>query len=288
MQGFRVAAALAMLLAAATVAGEESTIERGEYLIAAGGCVDCHTDEGKDASPFAGGRPIESPFGIFYSPNITPDVETGIGAWSDDQFVNAFWEGVSPDGDHYYPAFPFTSYTGVTRVDLLAMKQYLFSLEPVTHKPPEHDLAWYISTRMAAGAWKFMNFDSERFVRNESESEQWNRGAYLVRHLGHCGECHTPRSSLGALQYEDELAGNPDGPDDENIPNITSHKSDGIGKWSVSDIEYFLDMGMLPDGDFVGSSMSAVIDNNTAKLTPDDRIAIATYLKSVMPRPQME
>jgi len=283
-----VAAALALLLAATTAVSDEIAIERGEYLIAAGGCVDCHTDEGKDASPFAGGRPIESPFGIFYSPNITPDVETGIGAWSDDDFVNAFWEGTSPDGDHYYPAFPFTSYTGVARDDLLAMKQYLFSIEPITHSPPEHDLAWYISTRLAAGAWKSMNFDSERFVPDPDESEQWNRGAYVVRHLGHCGECHTPRSSLGAILYENELAGNPDGPDDENIPNITSHKTDGIGKWSVDDIEYFLDIGMLPDGDFVGSSMGDVIDNNTARLTPDDRIAIAIYLKSVLPQPNME
>lgn len=288
MQRIGVAAALAMLLAAASAVGDEDAIERGEYLIAAGGCVDCHTDEGKEASPLAGGRAIESPFGTFYSPNITPDVNTGIGAWSDDDFVNAFWEGISPDGDHYYPAFPYTSYTGVSRDDLLAMKQYLFSLEPVTQSPPEHDLAWYISTRLAAGGWKFANFDSERFVADADESEQWNRGAYLVRHLGHCGECHTPRSGLGALQYEYELAGNPDGPDDENIPNITSHKNDGIGKWSVDDIEYFLDIGMLPDGDFVGSSMSDVIDNNTARLTAEDRLAIATYLASVMPQANRE
>jgi mono/diheme cytochrome c family protein len=282
------ATALAMLLAAVAAGGQEPSIERGEYLIAAGGCVDCHTDDGKDASPLAGGRAIESPFGTFYAPNITPDVETGIGAWSDDDFVNAFWEGTNPDGDHYYPAFPFTSYTGVARDDLLAMKQYLFSIEPVLHRSPDHDLAWYISTRLAAGAWKFTNFDSGRFVPDEDESERWNRGAYLVRHLGHCGECHTPRSSLGALQYEYELAGNPDGPDDENIPNITSHAADGVGKWSVSDIEYFLEIGMLPDGDFVGSSMSDIIDNNTARLTPGDRLAIATYLKSVAPRPNME
>ena len=279
-----VAAVLTMLLTAATAHAEESAIERGEYLIAAGGCVDCHTNEDEDASPLAGGRAIDSPFGTFYSPNITPDIETGIGAWSDDDFINAFWEGISPDGEHYYPAFPFTSYTGVTREDLMAMKRYLFSLEPVTHTPPEHDLAWYISTRLAAGGWKFANFEAERFTPDADESEQWNRGAYLVRHLGHCGECHTPRGNLGALQYEDELAGNPDGPDDENIPNISSHRTDGIGKWSASDIEYFLDVGMLPDGDFVGSSMSDVIDNNTAKLTPDDRMAIATYLKTVTPQ----
>ena len=135
-----------------------------------------------------------------------------IGAWSDDDFVNAFWEGISPEGDHYYPAFPYTSYTGVSRADLLAMKAYLFSLEPVARDPLEHDLAWYISTRLAAGAWKLTNFDAARFVPDPGESKQWNRGAYLVRHLGHCGECHTPRGRLGALQYDSEFAGNPNGP----------------------------------------------------------------------------
>ena len=211
------------------------------------------------------------------------DVGTGIGAWSDDDFVNALWEGEDPDGHHYYPAFPYTSYTGVSREDLLAMKAYLFSLEPVENTAPDHELAWYISTRLAAGAWKMKNFNSERFVPDPDQSDQLNRGAYLVRHLGHCGECHTPRSSLGALQYERELAGNPNGPDEEKIPNITPDRNDGIGKWSVSDIEYFLDIGMLPDGDFVGGAMSAVIDHNTSKLTKEDRLAIAAYLKATPP-----
>lgn len=284
MRLIRVVVAAAPLLVAPFAAAQESAIERGEYLIYAGGCIDCHTAEDDEASPLAGGRAIESPFGSFYSPNITPDVETGIGAWSDDDFVNAFWDGVNPEGDHYYPAFPFTSYTGVSRNDLLAIKQYLFSLDPVEQDTPEHDLAWYISTRLAAGAWKLANFDSERFVAEPDESEQWNRGAYLVRHLGHCGECHTPRSGLGALQYEEELAGNSNGPDEKEIPNISADRIDGIGKWTVSDIEYFLDIGMLPDGDFTGSSMSAVIDNNTSKLSKEDRLAIATYLKSVSPQ----
>jgi mono/diheme cytochrome c family protein len=279
----RVSTATLLLLIAISASAEDAAIARGEYLINAGGCVDCHTEDIDDAIPLAGGRAIESPFGIFFSPNITPDVGTGIGAWSDNDFVNAFWEGEDPDGHHYYPAFPYTSYTGVSREDLLAMKAYLFSLEPVENTAPEHELAWYISTRLAAGAWKMKNFDSERFVADPDQPEQWNRGAYLVRHLGHCGECHTPRSRLGALQYDRELAGNPNGPDDEKIPNITSDRSDGIGKWSASDIEYFLQIGMLPDGDFVGSDMSAIIDHNTSKLTKEDRLAIAAYLKATPP-----
>jgi mono/diheme cytochrome c family protein len=280
MRLVRVAVAAAVTLVAALASAQEPMIERGEYLINAGGCVDCHTEEGDEAVPLAGGRAIKSPFGTFYSPNITPDVKTGIGAWSDDDFINALREGVDPEGDHYYPAFPYTSYTGVSRSDLLAMKAYLFSVDPVGNDTPAHELAWYISTRLAAGAWKLKNFDSERFVADPNQSDQWNRGAYLVRHLGHCGECHTPRGGLGGLKHDQELAGNPDGPDNEKIPNITPNRDDGIGKWSASDIEYFLEIGMLPDGDFVGSTMGAVIDNNTGKLTKEDRVAIVTYLKS--------
>lgn len=280
----RLIIAALLLLAAADAAAQESAVDRGKYLIHAGGCVDCHTDEGDAAPAMAGGRAIESPFGTFYSPNITPDIATGIGSWSDDEFVNAFWEGVSPDGKHYYPAFPYTSFTGISRHDLLAMKAYLFSLEPVRRDVPKHDLAWYISTRLAARAWKLRNFKPARFDSDPHASAQWNRGAYLVRHLGHCGECHTPRNRLGTLQNEHELAGNAHGPGDKAVPNITPNNSDGIGKWSGSDLEYFLEVGMLPNGDFVGGSMGAVIDNNTNKLSKEDRLAIVTYLKSVPPQ----
>ncbi len=272
----------AMYLAAVDALAEDDLLERGKYLLYAGGCISCHTEDSDDALPLAGGRALESPFGTFYSPNITPDNVTGIGLWSDDEFVTALWEGVSPHGEHYFPAFPYTSYTGVAREDLLAMKAYLFSLEAVDKASKEHDLAWYISTRLAAGAWKELNFDAARFVPDAARDEQWNRGAYLVRHLGHCGECHTPRSKLGVLQMDQEMAGSQLG--DESVPNITQHRVDGIGRWSVSDIEYFLDIGMLPDGDFAGSSMGEVIDDNTSQLTREDRLAIAAYLKSVPPR----
>ena len=272
----------AISLAAVDALAQEDLVERGEYLVFAGGCISCHTEDSDDAVPLAGGLAMESPFGTFYSPNITPDAETGIGNWSDADFVDAFWEGVSPAGEHYYPAFPYTSYTGISREDLIAMKAYLFSLEPVPKESREHDLAWYMSTRLAAGAWKELNFTAARFVADGAMDEQWNRGAYLARHLGHCGECHTPRNNLGVLQADQEMAGSVLG--EEDIPNITQHRVDGIGRWSASDIEYFLDIGMLPDGDFAGSSMSAVIEDNTSKLTRDDRLAIAAYLKSVPPR----
>ena len=288
MHFVRVVTAAIGLCVAAYALAQESAISRGEYLIHAGGCIDCHTDEHDGAIRLAGGRALESPFGTFYSPNITPDVETGIGAFSDEDFLNAFWEGVNPEGENYYPTFPYPSYTGIQREDLLAMKAYLFSIEPVRQAAPEHKLPWYLSTRRAVGVWKRRYFEAARFSPLADRSDQWNRGAYLVRHLGHCGECHTPRNRLGAIRKDRELAGNPNTPDGEVIPNITPHRIDGIGNWTADDIEYFLDIGMFPDGDFVGSTMSAVVENNTSRLTRDDRLAIATYLKSIPPQPSVK
>jgi mono/diheme cytochrome c family protein len=273
--------AAVLLLPMVSAGAEGDLVERGEYLIHAGGCVTCHTNEGENARPFAGGRALETPFGTFFVPNITPDPKTGIGDWSDEEFVQAFWNGVNPEGDHYFPAFPFTAYTGVSRVDLLAMKAYLFSLEPVELENRQHELPLLMSSRASAGAWKARYFKPGRYEPDPTKSDQWNRGAYLVRHLGHCGECHTPRARLGALRDTHELQGNPDGPGDEKVPNITGDSEEGIGSWSLSDIEYFLDIGMLPDGDFTGGSMADVIDDSTSHLAREDRLAIATYLKSL-------
>jgi mono/diheme cytochrome c family protein len=276
---------VASLLLAATMTSvaQDDIVARGEYLIHAGGCVTCHTEDVEGSEELAGGYAIESPFGTFFSPNITPDKTTGIGSWSDDDFLQAFWEGVSPNGDHYFPAFPYTSYTGVSREDLLAIKAYLFSRPAVNKANRKHDLAWYMSSRLAAGLWKGRYFDAGRFEPDAAQSAQWNRGAYLVRHLGHCGECHTPRTGTGESIRDEELAGSiaAKGDDAESVPNITPDKNYGIGRWSANDIEYFLDIGMLPDGDFAGSSMSAVIDDNTSKLSREDRQAIAAYLKTV-------
>lgn len=283
----RTAAALAaaVLLCGTANAQDDETLERGKYLLHAGGCISCHTGDEEGDADLAGGHALESPFGVFYSPNITPDEETGIGRWSDDDFVNAFWEGENPDGDHYFPAFPYTSYTGMSRDDLLALKAYLFSVEPVRKQNKEHDLWAIMSSRFAAGLWKARYFDAERFKPDPEQSDEWNRGAYLVRHLGHCGECHTPRNSFGALDEDLQMAGNPELSKDGGAPNISPHRGEGIGRWSVSDIDYFLEIGMLPDGDFTGGSMGPVIEDNTSKLTREDRRAIAAYLKSLPPVP---
>jgi mono/diheme cytochrome c family protein len=270
-----------LLCASGLVCAADTIVQRGHYLVYAGGCITCHTDQEHSGAYLAGGRALKTPFGTFYTPNITPDKETGIGRWSDDDFVRAFREGVNPQGENLYPAFPYTSYTGITREDLLAIKAYLFSVPVVHHPNREHDLPWYLSYRWLLSGWKWLNFEPGVFKPDPSRSAQWNRGAYLVRHLGHCGECHTPRNWMGGMERRRALAGNPDGPEGGKVPDITPDTKTGIGTWSVSDIDYFLLTAMLPDGDFAGSGMSEVIDDNTSHLTAEDRKAIAEYLKAV-------
>jgi mono/diheme cytochrome c family protein len=268
-------------LLSSAVADDEDVVERGRYLAAAGGCRSCHTEDREDAIPFAGGRALATPFGTFYSPNITPDRDSGIGGWSDGDFLAALHEGRGPDGAAYFPSFPYTAYTGMTREDALAIKAYLFSLPPVDRPAEPHQLPWYLRSRLAASAWKSLFFRPARFQPDPARDAAWNRGAYLVRHLGHCGECHTPRNMLGALLATSELAGNPRGPENRKVPNITPHETDGISRWSASDLELFLEIGMLPDGDFAGAGMGEVIDDNTSQLDAADRTAIATYLRSL-------
>ncbi len=269
---------------AAGVAGQ-TLAEQGRYLTAAGGCVSCHTQDGDGARPFAGGRALVTSFGTFYSPNITPDRDTGIGGWTDAQFVAALHDGVSPAADTYFPAFPYTAYTGLSSEDALAIKRYLFTREPVRQANRPHDLPWYLRWRITARVWQWLFFSPARFAPDPGRDPAWNRGAYLVRHLGHCGECHTPRNWLGARQERQEMAGNPDGPENRSVPNITPDENDGIGAWSMAELETFLETGMFPDFDFAGSGMGQVIDDNTSQLTPEDRRAIATYLKSLPLQP---
>jgi mono/diheme cytochrome c family protein len=278
---------LALLLVGGAQAADEERIERGRYLLHAGGCITCHTVDNAEPEDFlAGGRALETPFGTFYSPNITPDPDTGIGHWTDAEFIAAFRHGRAPDGKRYYPAFPYSAYTGITDSDLLDLKAYLFSLEPVDHPTPQHELSWF-AFRVGMIFWNWLNFEPEVFQPDPQQSEQWNRGAYLVRHLGHCGECHTPRTWTGGLDRDDYLAGNLQGPGGDRVPNITPDRDTGIGRWSESDIEFFLDIGMLPDGDFTGGSMGPVISDSTSHLTTEDRRAIAVYLRSLEPLPSV-
>lgn len=273
------------LLAAVTVGSpviaQPGDAERGAYMLAAAGCVACHTLP-KDGAFLAGGRELKTDFGSFFTPNITPDPETGIGNWSDEDFVRAMKNGVSPDGYRYYPTFPYTSYTRMTRQDMLDLKAYLDTVPPVRITVPGHDLAFPFGIRTSMKGWQFLFFDDTPFQADTTKSDAWNRGAYLVNGPGHCGECHTPRNLLGVLDSGRPLAGNANGPEGDAVPNITPHSS-GIAGWSKDDIVWMLEVGQLPDGDFAGGTMTEVIEESTSKLSEDDRKAIASYLLSVPP-----
>ncbi len=256
---------------------------RGEYILAMSGCVACHTAP-KGGAFLAGGRELKTDFGSFFSPNITPDPETGIGGWSEEDLVRALREGVSPDGKHYYPTFPYTSYARMTDQDIADLKAYLDTVPAVRNPVQGHDLPFPFSIRASMIGWKMLFFDDAPFEPDPSQSAAWNRGAYLVNGPGHCGECHTPRNLLGVVNADRPLAGNKNGPEGEKVPNITP-SDDGIGDWSEDDIVSALETGLLPDGDFLGSVMTDVVEDNTGKLTADDLLAIATYLKSLPPLP---
>jgi mono/diheme cytochrome c family protein len=277
------------LLGAASSAGA-ANLENGKYLFYAGGCASCHAapasakcDDPNYADPFklAGGRCLKSAFGTFYVPNITPDRRSGIGGWSDADFIRAMTEGVSPAGKDYYPTFPYTSYRHMKREDLLDIKAFLGTLKPVAGNVPPDDVSFPYNIRGGLQLWKWLYLDGGTFVPDPSKSAAINRGAYLVEGPGHCGECHTPRTSLGGMIKDKRLSGAPN-PDAKGfVPNITPDPT-GIGSWSEKDIVYALETGFAPDGDAFGGSM-AKVQENTAKLTPEDRQAIAAYLKSIPP-----
>jgi mono/diheme cytochrome c family protein len=262
---------------------DREQIKRGEYLARAGLCIDCHTDYKKKGVELAGGAPIQTPFGIIYSTNITPDRETGIGEWTDADFLRAMHQGIGREGEHLFPAFPYTTFTRMTDDDVLAIKAYLFSVPPVRqqNKPPE---LWPpFSWRFLLAGWNWMYFRAGRFTPDPKKPSQWNRGAYLVEAVAHCGECHTPRDLAGGLNKRLYMAGTEDGPEGEITPNITPHSGTGLGDWSVEDIAYLLKEGIKPDGDDVQGLMEEVIVHGYKYMTDEDRTAIAEYVRSLPP-----
>jgi mono/diheme cytochrome c family protein len=259
-------------------------IERGRRVFeATGGCT-CHTNypgEGESAPALAGGRALETPFGVYYSTNITPDGGTGIGDWSEADFIRAMREGVSPDGDHYFPVFPYTSFTGLADRDLGDLLAYLRSLPPIrrANRAPEAPIPF--RWRWTLAGWKWMNFESERIELDRARGEGWNRGRYLVLAAAHCGECHTPRTLTGGLDRSLWLAGSRDGPEGELAPNITPDPETGIGDWSKVDLIWYLETGLKPDGDDTQGLMAEVIEHGYSKLPREDLEAIAEYLGSI-------
>ena len=256
-------------------------LENGKTMFYAGGCASCHaTPDQEDKTRLGGGMALKSPFGTFYAPNISSDARDGIGGWSEADFIGAMWKGTSPDGRHYYPAFPYTSYQKMKMEDVRDLFAHLKTLPAVTGKVRDHDLPAHFKIRRMLGAWKFLFLDGEPFKPDTSKPAAWNRGAYLVNAPGHCAECHSPRNLLGGIVSKQRFAGGPD-PEggDGSVPNITQA---GLGDYSDKDIAQVLATGEMPNGDSVGGGMTAVV-RNTGQLTPEDRAAMATYVKSLPP-----
>ena len=248
----------------------------GERLFHAGGCSACH------GADLGGGLALETDFGTFYAPNISTDELAGIGAWTTLDLANAMLRGTSPDGKHYYPAFPYTSYTRMKVQDVADLKAFLDTFAPVNRKSTEHDIAFPWNVRRGIGIWNRRYLDSNFIVVVNIDDALLLRGRYLVEAVGHCGECHTTRDSFGGLEPTMWLAGAPN-PDGEGwVPNITSQE-DGLADWSANDIAYYLATGFTPDFDTVGGSMVEV-QENLARLPDADRAAIAAYLKFIPPK----
>lgn len=270
------------LLFAIAPAAAESEVERGAYLTAAGGCESCHTDIKGGGAPFAGGRALKTPFGTFYSPNITPDAETGIGGWDEATFVAALRQGRRPGGDHYFPAFPYTTYARMSDADARAIRAYLATRPAVRAANRAHDVPPPFGWRWPLRFWRLLFFDDSPFQPDPVRTPAQNRGAYLVEALTHCGECHTPRNLMGALDREMWMAGTADGPEGELAPNITPHAT-GIADWSEGDLVALMRSGLKPNYDDVQGTMADAVKYSLSKLTDEDLKAIAAYLAILQP-----
>lgn len=258
---------------------------RGELVFWAGGCASCHAAPGAKGEAkllLSGGLQLKTPFGTFTAPNISSDEADGIGGWSEADFANAMKTGTAPDGSHFYPAFPYTSYARMKLSDVADLHAFLKTLPAVSGKAPGHDLGFPFNVRRGLGLWKWLYVSSDPVVpvpADVADKALFERGRYLVEGPGHCGECHTPRNAIGGPDKSRWLAGAPAATGDGKIPNITPSE-DGIGSWSAADIAYYLESGFTPDYDSVGGEMVAV-QENMAKLPAGDREAIAAYLKAI-------
>ena len=250
---------------------------RGLYLAKAAGCVGCHTAAAKDATPFAGGRALKTPFGTFYGPNITPHPSAGIGRWTEADFVRAMRRGERPDGTNYFPAFPYPSFTLIGDGDLRDLWAYLRSLPPSDRASQVHDLGFLYRWRPLVTLWKWFFFTAGPMTADPRFTPTVNRGRYLVQALGHCGECHTPRNFLGAVS-KDQFLGGGRTADNKKAPNLTPTR---LKTWSDAELKNFLLTGETPDGDSAAETMQEVVRNTTSQLTPDDLQALIAYLRTV-------
>ena len=254
---------------------------RGEVLFWAGGCAGCHAERrarGDDRLLLGGGQALETPFGTFSVPNISPDPADGIGGWTDADFADAMLRGVSPDGRHYYPAFPYASYARMPPQDVADLWAFIRTLPPVAGRPPGHELGFPWSIRRGVGLWKLLHLDAAPAAAIDASDPLVARGQYLVEGPGHCGECHTPRDLTGGMDRARWLAGGPSPEGEGRIPNLTP--GGDLADWSAADIAYYLETGFTPDFDTAGGAMAAV-QRSLAELPSGDRDAIAAYLTAV-------
>ena len=263
-------------------AADEAAAARGAVLFAVADCAACHTDEKNGGAPLAGGRPLQTPFGTFYGPNITSDKQYGIGAWSEATFRRALREGIGAKGEYLFPVFPYPAFTGMSDEDIADLYAYLQTRPAVAQPSRPQQVTPPFGWRFLQLGWRLLFFREGPLQPVAGQSAQWNRGRYLAEAIAHCQECHTPRNILGGLRRSRAYSGNPQGPDGQKAPNITADPETGLGKWSEDDIATLLKTGQTPDFDFVGSGMAQVV-KGTAALSDEDRRAIALYIKSVPP-----
>ena len=260
---------------------------KGKRIFYAGGCTSCHAKPGSQGEArlqLAGGLQLKTPFGIFVPPNISQDAKDGIGAWSEEDLANAMLKGVSPGGEHFYPAFPYASYARMKPSDIADLYAFLKTLPAVAGKAPGHTLGFPFNIRRGIGLWKLLYLSPQPVIAlAEGTPDKVMAGRYLVEGPGHCGECHTPRDLAGGTKKAEWLAGATAAEGSGIVPNITSGEG-GIGDWSEADIANYLETGFTPDFDSVGGAMVDV-QRNMAQLTPEDRAAIAAYLKAAPPHP---
>lgn len=265
----------------------EPDIDNGVYVFAAAGCRSCHAApdaRGDDTLVLSGGLVLSTPFGEFHVPNISPDPDHGIGDWTLAEFVTSMKHGIGRGGEHLYPAFPYSSYQHMAVEDIIDLKAYLDTLPASTNDVPPHALPFPFNIRRALGIWQLLYVNGRTFEPDPALDAELNRGAYLVEGPGHCGECHSPRNAIGGIDQARTYSGGPAPEGDGRIPNITPDPETGLGNWSKADIVELLSSGFTPEFDSVGGAMAAVVQN-TAQLTPEDREAIAAYLKALPPIP---